>query len=106
MAINQDAAAVHRFEKLRAKHRARMIERRKFPSIQEQQTITILAGQIKIVRDEDDGQAAFMDQPVENPADFELIIQVQERRGFVQEQNFGLLCQGPRDQCSLPLAAG
>ena len=61
--------------------------------LQEEQSITVLGGEVQIVRNKDNGQPILGVQAAEDRADIELVAQVEEDGRLVEQQDPGCLRQ-------------
>src|SRR6478609_12200312 len=106
MAIDQHLASVNMCDRGRLNHLIRRPEFKQSASVQQQQPVAILTGEIQIMRNPDDGQTLFAIHAPQTAADLNLMVEVQKRRGLIQEQDAWLLRQRPRDHNALALTAG
>jgi hypothetical protein len=67
--------------------------------------VGVTAGLIEVVEDEDDGSAFFAVERGKEVEDFDLVGEVEERCGLVEQHELGVLGQGHRDPDPLTLPA-
>src|SRR6185369_12873010 len=72
-------------------------------SRQEDDAVGVARSEIEIVRDEDDGGAALLVEPGEQPVDLDLVAEIQERGRLVEEDGVRLLRERAREQDALAL---
>jgi len=106
MTIDQDVAAVDLAQHLHAKHFLRCSDQHRPPFVEQEQAIAVLARHVQIVGRHQHRQPALGAEPAHDPADVHLVVQIQERRRLVEQQDLWLLGQGTRDDRALALATG
>ncbi|MEK6717730.1 MAG: hypothetical protein AABZ16_09595 [candidate division NC10 bacterium] len=104
--LHRHGAAVRRHQVFFGDHLLGTAENADPSPGQEQQPVAVLGRQVKIVRDQDRGPLALSVVAQQDLQDDPLVPEVQVRRRLIQQQDRGLLGQGPGDGDELPLAPG
>jgi hypothetical protein len=76
------------------------------PVAHRDEVVGVAAGLVDVVEHHHDGAPALGDQPVEEVEHVDLVREVEEGRGLVEEQQLGLLGERHRDPRALSLPAG
>ena len=104
MLVDDHAAAVDGLEHGLVHHRLRRADSDRGARRHEQEPVAELGREPEIVRDEHDGEARLAAEPAQEAGALGLVAQVEVRRRLVEDQQPGLLGQGPGQHHPLALA--